>query len=369
MRVPFSYLDRQFADLETYLNDLRQFVPTGDFTLGRPLVEFEKRFADYCRMPHAIGVGSGTDALILSMKLCGVGPGDEVITTPTTFVATVGAIVATGATPVFVDSEDGFVIDATKIEAAITPRTKALLPVHFTGNLPDMPAIEKLAAKHKLAVVEDACQAIGGEIEGWPSGSWSIAAGYSLHPLKNLNVWSDGGVITTRDDEMARKLRLYRNHGLRNRDEVESFGVNSRLDTLQAVIGNRLIESVKFITGQRIEIAGQYDRAFADMGDDVRVPARRAGVKHVYHLYMLRVKRRDELLAFLNSNGVEAKVHYPIPMHLQPASKSLGYKAGDFPVSERDAASIITLPAHQHLTAAEIQFTIEQVRAFYARSR
>ncbi len=366
MKVPFSYLDRQFADLDAYLEDLRKFVPTGDFTLGKPLVEFERRFAEYCRMPHAIGVASGTDALILSLKACGVGPGDEVITTPTTFVATVGAIVATGASPVFVDSEDGFVIDAAKIEAAITPRTKALLPVHFTGNLPEMPAIEKLAARHRLAVVEDACQAIGGEIDGKPSGSWSMAAGYSLHPLKNLNVWSDGGVITTRDDGLARKLRLQRNHGLRNRDEVEIFGVNSRLDTLQAVIGNRLIESVRFITARRIEIAGQYDRAFADMGDDVRVPIRRKGVKHVYHLYMLRVKRRDELLAFLNGKGVEAKVHYPIPMHLQPAARPLGYKPGDFPVSERDAQCIITLPAHQHLTGEEIDYAISQVRAFYA---
>jgi dTDP-3-amino-2,3,6-trideoxy-4-keto-D-glucose/dTDP-3-amino-3,4,6-trideoxy-alpha-D-glucose/dTDP-2,6-dideoxy-D-kanosamine transaminase len=366
VKVPFSYLDRQFADLDAYFDDLRQFVPTGDFTLGKPLAEFERRFADYCQMPHAIGVGSGTDALILSLKACGVGPGDEVITTTSTFVATVGAIVATGAKPVFVDSEEGFVIDPEKIEAAITGQTKAIVPVHFSGNLADMPRIETIARRHKLAVVEDACQSIGGEIEGKPAGSWSAAAAYSLHPLKNLNVWSDGGVITTRDEKLAAHLRLYRNHGLKNRDEVEIFGVNSRLDTLQAVIGNRLIGQVKWITARRIEIAARYDRAFADMGESVRVPIRRPGVKHVFHLYMLRVDRRDELLAYLNARGVEAKVHYPIPMHLQPASRNLGYRAGDFPVSERDARCIVTLPAHQHLTEEEINFAIEQVRAFYA---
>jgi dTDP-3-amino-2,3,6-trideoxy-4-keto-D-glucose/dTDP-3-amino-3,4,6-trideoxy-alpha-D-glucose/dTDP-2,6-dideoxy-D-kanosamine transaminase len=365
VKVPFSYLDRQFADLDAYLNDLREFVPTGDFTLGKPLAEFERRFAEYCRMPHAIGVASGTDALILSLRARGVGPGDEVITTPTTFVATVGAIVATGAKPVFVDSEDGFVIDPEKIESAITGRTKAIVPVHFSGNLADMPRIESIARRRGLAVVEDACQAIGGEIDGQPAGSWSAAAAYSLHPLKNLNVWSDGGVITTADSALASHLRLYRNHGLINRDEVEIFGVNSRLDTLQAVIGNRLIGQVKWITARRIEVARRYDRAFAGMGDAVRVPPRRRGVKHVFHLYMLRVERRDELLTFLNGKGVEAKVHYPIPMHLQPASKSLGYHPGDFPVSERDAKCIVTLPAHQHLSDEEIGYAIDQVRGFY----
>jgi dTDP-4-amino-4,6-dideoxygalactose transaminase len=367
MRVPFSYLDRQFADVDAYLADLREFVKTGDFTLGKPLTEFERRFAQLCRMPHAIGVGSGTDALAISLKLLGVGAGDEVITTPTTFIATVGAIVMTGARPVFVDSEDGFVIDPARIEAAITPRTRAIVPVHFTGNVPDMPAIEQIARRHNLRVVEDACQCISGAIDGVPVGSWSEAAAYSLHPLKNLNVWSDGGLIVTRSADLAERVRLHRNHGLVNRDEVAVFGVNSRLDTLQAVIGNRLIGQTEWITEQRIAYARQYDEAFADLGDAVRVPVRRPGVKHVYHLYMVRVERRDELLTYLQRQGVEAKVHYPIPVHLQKAASHLGYRAGDFPVSERDAACIVTLPVHQHLTQAEVEYTIEQVRAFYGK--
>jgi len=365
MHVPFSYLDRQFANVEDYLNDLRAFVPTGDFTLGKPLAEFEHRFATACGMPHAIGVGSGTDALAIAMKMLGIQPGDEVITTPTTFIATVGAIIMAGAKPVFVDSDDGFVIDVNKIEAAITPRTRMIMPVHYSGNVPDMPRIEAIARKHKLLIVEDACQAIGAAIDGQPIGTWSDASCYSLHPLKNLNVWSDGGVIVTRSSELADRCRLYRNHGLINRDEAVMFGVNSRLDTLQAVIGNRLIRELRFITEQRIANARRYDAAFADLGEHVRIPPRRPGVKHVYHLYMLRVQRRDELLAHLHRKGVEAKIHYPIPVHLHRAAAPLGYKAGDFPTSERDARCIITLPAHQHLTPEEIDYAITQVRAFY----
>ncbi|MBI3297904.1 MAG: DegT/DnrJ/EryC1/StrS family aminotransferase [Elusimicrobia bacterium] len=367
MRVPFGYLDRQFADLDAYFADLREFVKTGDFTLGKPLTEFEGRFAEMTRIPHAVGVGSGTDALAIALKLLGVGPGDEVITTPMTFIATVGAIVQAGAKPVFVDSTDGFVIDPSKIEAAITPRTKALLPVHYTGNCADMPAIAKIAAKHKLPVVEDACQSIMGEIDGKPVGSWGEAAGFSLHPLKNLNVWSDGGVIVTRSAELAERVRLHRNHGLVGRDEVAVFGVNSRLDTLQAVIGNRLITTTPWITEKRIANAKRYDEAFKGLGG-VTVPVRRPGVRHVFHLYIVKAERRDELLAFLHKRGIEARVHYPIPVHLQKAAAHLGYKAGDFPVCEADCRSIITLPAHQHLTDDEIAWTIESVRAFYGKS-
>lgn len=369
MRVKFSYLEQQFADVDAYLDHIKELVKTSDFTLGQPLREFEERFAGLCKMPHAIGVASGTDALILSLKVLGIGPGDEVITTPTTFIATVGAIVMTGARPVFVDSHEGFVIDASKIETAITPRTRAIIPVHYTGNVADMPAIMRIANKHNLIVIEDACQSIGASIDGQLVGSWGATACFSLHPLKNLNVWGDGGVIVTRSPELAEKLRLYRNHGLINRDEVVIFGCNSRLDTLQAVIGNRLIEQVEFITNRRIANAKRYDEAFADMGEFIRIPRRRPGVKHVYHLYMIRVKQRDDLLAYLHRNGVEAKVHYPIPLHLQKAAQHLGYKEGDFPVCEEDSRTIITLPAHQHLTDDEIDYTIERVRSFYLKTR
>lgn len=368
MRVPFSYLDRQFADVDSTWNDLRALVKSGDFTLGKPLQEFEERFAKLCQMPYAVGVGTGTDAIILSLKMLGVGAGDEVITTPMTFIATVGAIVAAGAKPVFVDSEDGFVMDAKKIEEKISQRTKAIVPVHYTGNVPDMISIEKIAKRHKLFVVEDACQSIAASIDGKPVGAWGESACFSLHPLKNLNVWGDGGVVVTRSKDLYEKLRLYRNHGLSSRNEVASFGINCRLDTLQAVIGNRLIGDVDWITQKRIENAKRYDEGLKEFSEYVQIPVRRPGVRHVYHLYMIRVKERDRLLRTLEENGVEAKVHYPIPVHLQPAAQNLGYKKGDFPKCEEDCKNILTLPAHQHLTTEEIDYTIEKVRSFFKNS-
>src|SRR5260221_8527428 len=231
MQVKFTYLDRQFSDVDAYLEEVRQVVLKGDFTLGQAVTDFEKRFAALCEMPYAIGVGSGTDALILSMKILGIGPGDEVITAPNTFIATVGAIAMTGARPVFVDSDDGYTIDPSKIEAAITSRTKGIVPVHYTGNVADMPRIMEVAQRHRLLVVEDACQCIKGQRAGLPVGAWGETAAFSLHPLKNLNVWGDAGVIVTRSEDLYHKLRLFRNHGLTNRNESEFFRHNSRLDS------------------------------------------------------------------------------------------------------------------------------------------
>ena len=365
MSVRFSYLDRQFADVDVYLADVREQVLRGDFTLGKAVTEFERRFAALCQMPYAIGVGSGTDALILPLKMLGIGPGDEVITAANTFIATVGAIAMTGARPVFVDNDAGFTINPALIEAAITPRTKAILPVHYTGNVANMPAITEIARNHRLIVVEDACQAISGAYDSKPVGSWGETASFSLHPLKNLNVWGDAGVIVTRSEELNRKLRLFRNHGLIGRDEVEIFGHNSRLDSVQAVIGNRLIAQTQFITRQKIANAARLDRGLADLEDFVEIPPRPANIKHVYHLYVVRVKRRDELRAYLKQNGIDARVHYPIPVHLQKAAAHLGYKKGDFPMAENDSRTSITLPAHQHLTDAEIEYMLEKIHAFY----
>lgn len=365
MRVPFSYLERQFADPEPYLEDIRALVSTGTFTLGEPVERFEKHFAALCQMPHAVGVGNGTDALLLSIEILGIGPGDEVITTANQFIAPAGAIACAGARPVFVDCDEEYMMDPGKLEAAITPRTKAIITVHHNGNVCDMPAIAAIAKKHGLRIIEDACHAIGASLDGVPVGSWGETACFSLHPLKNLNVWGDGGVIVTRSKELAQKLSLYRNHGLKTRDEVVMFGHNSRLHSVQAVIGDRLLGQAEFITNRRIEIGKRFDAAFADMGEDVRVPPRRPNVKHVYFQYILRVRRRDELLAFLHDAGIEAKIHYPIPIHLQEGAKYLGYKPGDLPVTEEDSRRIISLPLHQHLTDDEVAYVIDTVRSFY----
>jgi dTDP-3-amino-2,3,6-trideoxy-4-keto-D-glucose/dTDP-3-amino-3,4,6-trideoxy-alpha-D-glucose/dTDP-2,6-dideoxy-D-kanosamine transaminase len=365
--IPYSYLDRQFADVEPYFEDIRQVVESGDFTLGAPVREFEERFADLCGLPFAIGVGSGTDALLLSLKSLGIGPGDEVITTPNTFIATVGAIATAGARPVFVDCNEEYTIAVEQIEAAIGPRTKAILPVHLTGNPADMPAIVEIARRHGLLIVEDAAQAILASIDGKHVGSEGTTGCFSLHPLKNLNIWGDGGVIVTRSEDLAQRLRLLRNHGLSSRDEVLIFGRNSRLDSVQAVIANRLIPEVHGITEQRIANAKRYDEAFSGLGEFLTIPPRRNNVKQVFHTYVIQVQARDALLAYLLENGITAKIHYPIPVHLQPAALHLGYKAGNFPLCERHCQTILSLPVHQHLTEEELDYVIEHVRTFYSR--
>ena len=365
MQVKYSDLDLQFPDVDAYLNDIRELVLSTDFTLGAPVAEFENRFAKLCGLKYAVGVSSGTDALALSMKACGVGPGDEVITTPNTFIATVGAIVMTGARPVFVDNDEEYNIDVSQIEAAITPATKAIVPVHLTGSPADMPAIMEIAKRHDLAVVEDAAQAILASIGGQPVGSWGETACFSLHPLKNLNVWGDAGVICTNSPELRDKLTLLRNHGLSSRDEVEIFGHNARLDSLQAVVANRYIGQAYDITEQRIANAKYVDEGLADMGEWIVIPSRRPEVKQVFHTYVVLVAERDRLLQHLIDKGIEAKVHYPIPLHLQKAADYLGYKEGDFPTCEEHCRTILTLPVNQHVTTDQLDHMINQIKKFY----
>lgn len=364
MRVRYSYLRQQFGDCEDLWRELKAFVPTGDFTLGKPLTEFERRFADLIGVKHAIGVNSGTDAIKLALRACGVGYGDEVITAANTFVATVGAICEIGAKPVFVDCDDTFCMDVGKVERAITQKTKAIVPVHFTGYMTDMRRLLPIARKHKLVVVEDACQAILGAIDGKNAGAWGRAGAFSLHPLKNVNVWSDGGLITTDDDELDRQLRLLRNHGLADRDSVVLMGYNSRLDTIQAVVGNWLIPSATEIANRRIENARRYDAGLGKQRQ-IRIPPRPADMRIVYHLYIVFAEQRDALLAHCIANGIEAKVHYPVPIYRQPALKHLGHRQGDFPVSDRHTGEIITFPCDQHLSTEEIDYVIDTVGGFY----
>lgn len=366
MKVKYSYLDAQFTDCEEILESIRELLRTGKFTLGPAVEEFEKRFATLCKTRFAIGVNSGTDALLLILRALEIGPGDEVITVPNSFIATTAAIALAGATPVFVDVREDYNIDPELIERAITPRTKAILPVHLTGNPADMPRITEIAARRGLHVIEDAAQAIGAAIDGQPVGSWGIAAGFSLHPLKNLNVWGDGGVVVTNSDEVARKVALLRNHGLKDRDEVEMFGYNSRLDTLQAIVACHLLKNLENITSSRIRNAESYDRALSDMRGAITLPPRKSNVRQVYHTYVIQARDRDRLSAFLADRDIRVKVHYPIPIHLQPATRHFGYKPGDFPVCESQTRSILTLPVHQHMTPEEINYVADQVSRFYS---
>jgi len=365
MKIDYSYLPRQFAQPDKILAEIHELLKTGDFTLGKAVIEFEERFAHLISTKYAIGVNSGTAALFLSLKAIDLQLGDEVITTVNTFVATAGAIETAGGRIKFVDCDDKYVMDTTKLEAAITDKTRVIMPVHYSGQPVDMEEVLRIAERHDLVVIEDACCAIDAEVGSRRCGSIGLTGTFSLHPLKNLNIWGDGGIITTDSEEIRDKLQLLRNHGMINRDEYAFYAYNSRLDSLQAIVGNHLIDDVKWITDKRIENADKFDAAFADLSAFITIPPRPTDERRVYHMYMLLVERRDELNAYLQDNGIDSKIHYPIPLHLQPASKNLGYKLGDFPVAEEQAKKIISLPVHQHLTDAEVEYVIDHVRSFY----
>jgi len=367
MQVRYSYLQQQFDDCDDLWEKLKEFVPTGDFTLGKPLLEFEDKFANLIGTNHAIGVNSGTDAIKLSLKALGIKHGDEVITTANTFVATVGAIAELGAIPVFVDCDDTFCMNVDLLEDAITSRTKAIVPVHFTGYMTDLRKLLPIAEKYELSVVEDACQSILGAIDGKNAGTWSQTGAFSLHPLKNLNVWSDGGVIVTNDDVLADKLRLLRNHGLADRDKVSILGCNSRLDTIQAVVGNWLIPQTEMIAQKRIKNAAYYDKHLGSI-PKITIPPRPTDYRIVYHLYIVFAENRNELLEYCLDQGIEAKVHYPVPIYRQPALDHLHHKEGDFPVTDAHTHKIITFPCDQHISREEMDFVIQTVTDFYQKN-
>ena len=260
MKVRYSYLKQQFTNSSDLWKNLKSFVDTGDFTLGKPLKNFEQKFARLIGTKYAVGVNSGTDAIKLSLKVLDIKKGDEVITAANTFVATVGAICELGAIPIFVDCDDSFCMNTKLVEKKITRKTKAIVPVHFTGYMTNMIELNKISKKYKIPIVEDACQSILASINNKNSGTWSDFGAFSLHPLKNINVWSDGGIITTSNKKYYEHLKLLRNHGLENRDKVKILGYNSRLDTIQGVVGNWLIPSAKKIANQRIRNAKYYDK-------------------------------------------------------------------------------------------------------------
>ena len=365
LTINHNYLDKQFADYPVILQKIGDMVARGDFTLGEEVDRFEESFAKVVGADYAIGVGSGTDALFLSLKTLGIGPGDEVITTPFTFYATIGAIVTAGATPVFVDVGENYNIDHTLIEQVITDKTKAIMPVHWSGRPCDLEALRALCDKHELSLVQDACHGIEATLDGKHLVSYGDIACYSMHPLKNLNVWGDGGVITTNNPEVADHLSLIRNHGLVDRDTCVQFSYNSRLDTLQAVVANYLLDNrLNNITDTRIRNAQYYDQSLTGI-DGVELIARDLRLKEVFHLYQFNADRRDEMLGFLVGRGVDAKVHYPLPMHLQPAAQDLGYQRGDFPVCERIAENTLSVPVHEFITHEQIDVVVNTIKEFY----
>ena len=294
----------------------------------------------------------------------GVGYGDEVVTAANTFPSTVGAIAELGAKPVLVDVTNTFCMDVSQIQEVVTKNTKAIVPVHFTGYMTDMSELMGLAENRGIPVVEDACQSILASFHGQNAGTWGTSGAFSLHPLKNLNVWSDGGVIVTNDSEVAKSLRIMRNNGLSDRNNMVALGCNSRLDTIQAVVGNWLLPKTEEITKKRIENAAYYDCHLSSISQ-LRIPPRPKDYRIVYHLYVVFAERRDDLVEFCKQHGVEAKIHYPKPLYLQPALSHLGYSKGDFPVTDQHARSVITFPCDQHLTQEQLSYVVSVIKEFY----
>jgi len=364
--INHNYLSDQFSDYQDIFKKISKTIKTGDYTLGTPVDILEKKFAKLCNTKHAIGVGSGTDALFLSLKALDIGPGDEVITPAFTFYATVGAIVTAGATPKFADISEDFNIDVDKIESLISKKTKAIMPVHWSGKPCEMDKINAIAKKHNLFVIEDACHAITATYKNMKAGSLGTAGCFSFHPLKNLNVWGDGGIITTNSDKLDKKLRLLRNHGLSDRNTCEVFAYNSRLDTIQAVVATHMLKKLTRITNSRIKNAKFYDEYLKEI-PEITIPARSSAIKQVFHLYMIVCENRDELQKFLISHGIDAKIHYPTPLHLQPAAKQYNYKKGDFPISEKITKNVLSLPVHEFITLEQKIKVIKLIKKFYSK--
>ena len=364
LEINHNYLNQQLSDHEIIWSKMRKVIERGDFTLGSEVDLLEKEYAHISGTKHAVSVGSGTDAIFLSLKALGVGNGDEVITTTFTFYATIGAIVTAGAKPIFCDIRPDYNIDPYEIESKITSATKAIVPVHWSGKPCDMDVIEKIGKKYNLPIVADACHAIGASYKGRTAGSLGQLACFSFHPLKNLNVWGDGGIITTNSEELADKLRLMRNHGLVGRDECHVFAYNSRLDTIQAVVARHLLEKINHITESRVAHADYFDKNLSSVSQ-INVPKRDSNIYQVYHIYSICCERRDELQNYLRENGVDAKVHYPIPMHLQFAASYLGHTKGDFPIAERVANSTISLPVHEFISREQQDHVINLIKDFY----
>jgi dTDP-4-amino-4,6-dideoxygalactose transaminase len=365
VKVPFNYLPQQFGDVAPYLEELQRWAATGEFTLGHFVEAFEAKFAQYVGARHCISTNTGTDALILALKAAGIRPGDEVITVTNTFYATAGAIVAAGAKPVFVDCDERYQIDTEKISSAVTVKTSAILPVHWAGASPHMNRVLDLAEEHGLVVVEDACPAVGAYVGGRHAGTFGKVGAFSMHPLKPLNVMGDGGMVVTDDDALADWMRKYRNHGMVDRDHIEFWGVNMRLQPFQAIVGSRVLDTIADLVKTRNHNAWLLDEGLRQLPEFVTVVDRAAHNVEAQQLYMACFQRRDQLLRFLIGRGIEAKVHYPVPLHLQKAAAHLGYTRGDFPVAERQADHLITLPAHQFITAEQIDYILENVREFY----
>lgn len=363
--IPLVDISPQWEELRTQiLLKIQDVLDQREYILGKQVSSLERQIADICGRRHGIGVANGTDALILALHAFGIGPGDEVITTPFSFFATAGSIIRVGATPVFADvNPRTFNLDPVEVEKRITPRTKAIIPVHVFGLMADMPLIRKLADDNGLKVIEDACQAIGAEREGNKIGYWADATALSFYPTKNLGGCGDGGMILLSDDDIAERIRRLRVHGSDQRYIHKEVGWNSRLDEVQAAILNVKLTYLEKWTEERRARALRYNAAFENLPFDC--PFSPDSTRHVYHLYTILTERRDELRQALKVEGISSDVYYPIPLHLQEALRNLGYQLGDMPVAEYLSDHCLSLPLYPGMRTGDQERVIEQVTHFF----
>ncbi len=364
--IPFFDMQaRHAARREEYLRAISEVMDSGCFAAGPFVERFERDFAKYCGTGCCVGVGSGTEALWLTMVAMGIGPGDEVITVPMTFAATVEAICLAGAKPVFVDiDERTYTMNPALLERAITPRTKAIIPVHLFGQAAAMAPILEIARARGIRVIEDAAQAHGAEYHGRKTGSLGDAGCFSFYPSKNLGAFGEGGAVVTNDDELAIKLRMLRDHGQSGRNRHTYVGWNSRLDAIQAAVLGVKLRHLDHENQIRREIAIRYSRGLLGL-PDVLPPRVAEGSSHVYHIYALRVSGRAPLLDALQARQIGFSIHYPTPVHLQPAFRGLGHQPGDFPVAELCAGEFVSLPMYPELSPAQVVEVTQAVRATF----
>jgi dTDP-4-amino-4,6-dideoxygalactose transaminase len=362
-RIPYVNLQEQWLEeRDELLPIIDRVFASAQFVGGEELDKFEENIANLCGTKYACALNSGTDALMLALVMSGVRKGDEVITPPNSFIASTAAIVHIGAIPVFIDVLPDQNIDPSKIENAITKKTKAIMPVHLTGRMCDMDPIMAIAKKYDLLVIEDAAQSVGSQYKGKSSGSIGDVGCFSTHPLKNLNACGDGGFLTTNDENIFNKTKLYRNHGMADRNIVHNFGSVSRMDNLQAAILNYRLDKLQATTDKRRRNANTYVEGINNQ--NLFFPKEKDSEYNTYHTFVIQTKYRDELKAYLSVNNIDTAIHYPFPIHLQPASKKLGYQAGDFPITERQSKEILTLPVNQYITETDIQRIIKALNDF-----
>jgi len=364
MKVDVFTLKRQYDGIKDELKEpIEKVMTSGGFILGEDVGLFEKEFAAYCGVKYGIGVNSGTDALFLACLACGIGKGDEVITPAYTYIATSLGISMAGGKPVFIDTEERtYCIDATKIEKAITKKTKAILLVHLYGHPADMDPIIQIAERHKLKVIEDCAQAHGALYKNKKVGSFGDAACFSFYPTKNLGAFGDGGMVATNSEEIKDKITLLHDYGRKGRYENIIKGYNSRLDTLQAAILRVKLKHLDEWNEKRRGNASLYTKLFKEAKLDIILPYEAPDTKHVYHQYTIRVKNRTEVMEKLADKGVRTLIHYPIPVHLQECYKELKHKKGDFPIAEKCCEGIMSLPMYPELTEEEIRYVADSIK-------